>query len=825
MSKSILVDLVQTSDVVQGYKGVVRLREITTKAYMDKLKEAAPYSLSHFVEYITPDEPPARHHNWLCKKLEQVEQREITNLLISMPPGFAKALALDTEVPTPEGPKTIEDLQVGDEVFSVDGQPVRITNKSEVFTNNRCFKVTTSDGRSVVCDADHLWNVKTYFKFEEFENITALELYERQVAGRPNPILPRIKAPKYERKYLGLPPYILGAWLVTKNRSKISIEVPTDRSRRVFSRVNQYHRHINKHVRCPDNYTKHTSTTSIYSVAGLKRILELYDLINDPRIPDEFERACYADRAALFDAIVDIKAVNEPDGTTHLSLDDEKIAKDFRRLCFSLGVSCTITHLKEIEGLREESWKLNIVYRKKAFNSTNPTTTYCDNNPVTIYLEEVESVPTQCIKIDSDDGLFLVGEHIPTHNTKFCSRYFPAWYLGRNENHIYLQGGHTSSFCTSEFGKVTRGIVRNPLYANVFPDSVVGTGSPENWKLSNGRGGYVTKGVGEAISGFRGNCGGVDDPFASRAHAESPLIRQKVSDWFFADFLNRFLPNSPVFVIATRWHPDDLIGRLEDMTKKGEIEPWETINLPAVIETDEDAEACPFGRKIGDGLWPEYYTNEMMLNRKATIPARDWNSLFQGKPVDEEGNLLQLDQLTRYEEVPDKKTIRRITVSVDSASKAKERNDYTVLTVWYEDVNRRHYLIDVIRRRVKYTELECLINDTAADYGAHAIIIEDMGSGIQYIQRTEDGQNNPPCPVIAIKTNNKSKEFRFDGVIPMIVVGNAVFPVSALWLAEFERELMAFPTGNYDDQVDSTSQYLNWVSPLRRLGSKKMNSS
>lgn len=822
MSKQVMVDLVQTSDPVQGYQGLLKLKEITEEAYMNKLKEAAPYSLSHFVEYITPDEPPARHHNWLCKKLEQVEQREITNLLISMPPGFAKALALDTKVPTPTGIKTIQELQVGDDVFSTNGNPVRITNKSEVFTNNRCFKVHTSDGRSVVCDAAHLWNVKLFFKSTEFENITAIELYQRQVDGRPNPILPKIKGPKYDRTYLGLPAYILGAWLCTESRRPTEIEVPLDRAKKTLGKVNFYHRHINRYVKAALHYTEQKATTAVYKLAGITRILDVYDLTQDPHIPDEYMTACYSDRYKLFEAFIDSKAVNEPDGTTHLTLFNERVAKDFRKLCFSLGASCKITHITPIEGLRRESWKLNVVYRKKAYNASNPTTVYHDNNPVTIYLEEVDSVPTQCIKVDSDDGLFLVEDYIPTHNTKFCSRYFPAWFLGRNPFELYLQGGHTASFVASEFGKVTRNIVRNPLYANVFPETVVGTGSPELWELTNGRGKYIAKGVGEGISGYRANVGGIDDPYASRQHAESPLQRKKVRDWFFSDFLNRLLPNSSAFVIATRWHPDDLIGELEEMTKKGDIEPWETINLPAVIETDEDAALCPFGRKIGDGLWPEYYTNEMMLNKKAQMPARDWNSLFQGKPVDEEGNLLQLDQLTRYEEKPDRSNVRRVTVSVDSASKAKERNDYTVLTVWYEDVDRKHYLIDVIRKRVKYTELENLINDTAADYGAHAIIIEDMGSGIQYIQRTEDGQNNPPCPVVPIKTNNKSKEFRFDGVLPMIVSGNAVFPEQALWLAEFERELMGFPTADYDDQVDSTSQYLNWVSPLRRLGSKKM---
>ncbi|MBL4870530.1 MAG: phage terminase large subunit, partial [Robiginitomaculum sp.] len=119
--------------------------------------------------------------------------------------------------------------------------------------------------------------------------------------------------------------------------------------------------------------------------------------------------------------------------------------------------------------------------------------------------------------------------------------------------------------------------------------------------------------------------------------------------------------------------------------------------------------------------------------------------------------------------------------------------------------------VDVVRERVEFDDLVTLINSTAKRWDANQIIVEDKGSGTQYIQTQGGGSGvarKAPCPVVAISTDNKSKEFRFDGVTIMFKVGEVVLPRSAIWLAEYESELLSFPTCKHDDQVDSTSQYL-----------------
>jgi predicted phage terminase large subunit-like protein len=421
----------------------------------------------------------------------------------------------------------------------------------------------------------------------------------------------------------------------------------------------------------------------------------------------------------------------------------------------------------------------------------------------------------------------------PGHaKTKFCSRFFPAWYLGRNSYNRYLQGGHSQAFVENEFGKVVREIVNDDRYSELFPETILSrsTKGAGNWKLSNNRGGYVTKGVGQGIAGYRGNIGGIDDPFASREDAESAIVRQKTYDWFNADFTTRLLPGSPLFIVATRWHPDDLCGRVEEWNSEGKGLPWTVINLPVVYE--DDSVPDPLGRNVGDFLWPEYYTEDMIKNLKETLPPRDWNSLYMGTPVSGEGNMINIDWVNRYEQLPRDRVdpdgniiehkVRRITVSADVANKDGERNDYTAITVWVESMSNQHFLAHVFRKRMMFEEMCTKVNNIARVWGANAILIEDQGAGTQYIQ-TQSGI--APAPVIPIATNNKSKAFRFDGVTPMYQAGEVFHPKRASWLANYERELLQFPLASNDDQVDSTSQYLAWARKRTVGGTKRLRGS
>ena len=424
--------------------------------------------------------------------------------------------------------------------------------------------------------------------------------------------------------------------------------------------------------------------------------------------------------------------------------------------------------------------------------------------------------------IERGDLLRLMVSMPPGYaKSHYCSVMFPAWYLGRNPTHKFMQVGHTQIFCNNRFGKPVRNLIASPSYKKVFPGINLSPHSKaaDFWELANpNSGSYLARGAGGGISGFRANCTSIDDPFKSREDAESQTIRDKVFDWYSGDLIPRLLPYAPIYIVATRWHSDDLCGRVEVLSNTGVGFTFTIINLPCIYPEDADG-PDPLGRQPGEVLWPQFYSEDYVMKIKATTPPRDWNSLYQGTPMDETGGMINFDELPRYSQLPSSERIRRKTLSVDTASKKDERNDFTVLTVWYESDTHQHYLAEVIRKRVEFEEMVTLIESTARRHGVHAILVEDRGSGTQYIQ-TRRGK--APAPVIDRSTNNQSKEFRFDAVVPMFLAEEVVLPDRAIWLADFEKELGAFPHGTFKDQVDSVSQYLEWARQRTDGGTKRL---
>lgn len=414
----------------------------------------------------------------------------------------------------------------------------------------------------------------------------------------------------------------------------------------------------------------------------------------------------------------------------------------------------------------------------------------------------------------------------------YSSIRFAAWHLGRKPDDRWLQGAHTQTFAKDRIGKPVRSLIADPRYREVFPDMGLSASSSaaDYFEFTGGRGYYKAVGVGVGISGYRAEIAAIDDPIASREDAESPTIRRKLHEWFEDDFGTRPMPGSPMYVVATRWHEDDLIGHELDKMARGASEhDWTVVNIPA-LAMEED----PLGRELGDGLWPEVFGTDFYLAKKRGTTPRSWNSLYQGVPTDEEGGVLKADAIKRYKNVPEdqyskagqlvKKIIRKVSLSVDCAEKATQRSDYTAATIWIETNDNKHYLIHAARTRKEFTDMSKWIDELAASFNVDQILVEDKGAGTQYIQvKKELGKG---APVIAMSTMNKSKEFRFDGVTPMFSTGRVLLPEKGNdWIADLEQELLVFPNGRNDDYVDSVSQYLSHSrgSSVKR-GTQKINS-
>lgn len=451
-----------------------------------------------------------------------------------------------------------------------------------------------------------------------------------------------------------------------------------------------------------------------------------------------------------------------------------------------------------------------------------------------------EEVPAQhheflidhLVAVADHDVIRLMISMPPGHaKSTYSSHRFPAWYLGRNPDHKWIQAAYNMDFARNRLGKPVRAIINSPRYVKVFPQMGIAhdSAAADFFEFSQGNGYYKAVGVGVGIAGYRANIQAIDDPFKNQKEAENQGVRDDVFNWYIADFTTRMVKKgTPQFIVATRWHMDDLCGRLEDMTKRGEGIPFEIINLPATAIDDD-----PMGREFDEALWPDQFDYESLMEFKSGAPSRVWNSLYMGNPIDEEGGVLNRDNVYRYETIPEdimsgntilKKVVKRVTLSIDAAEKDTQRSDYTAATIWVETVDRKHYLKHAARIRKRFNEIVGFIDHLAKEFKVDVILCEDKGAGTQYIQIRQDEPG--PAPVIAIQTQQQSKAFRFDGVSPMFDAKQVFLPAeNTAWVSDVEAELFSFPNGTHDDYVDTVSQYLKWTKKQNvRRGVAKMQS-
>ena len=232
----------------------------------------------------------------------------------------------------------------------------------------------------------------------------------------------------------------------------------------------------------------------------------------------------------------------------------------------------------------------------------------------------------------------------PRHGkSTLASVAFPAWHLGRNPEHEFISCSYSGSLAMS-FSRKVRHQLREPNYKNIFNGAVLDptSQSVESWLTTKG-GGYVAAGVGGGITGKGAHVLVIDDPVKNREDAESEYNRDSVWDWYTSTAYTRLAPGGGILVILTRWHDDDLAGRLLQAAAEGADE-WEVVRYPALAEEDE------VFRKEGDALHPERYNIESLDKIRRAIGPRDWSALYQQNPVADEGDYFTREMVQYYDE-------------------------------------------------------------------------------------------------------------------------------------------------------------------------------
>lgn len=398
----------------------------------------------------------------------------------------------------------------------------------------------------------------------------------------------------------------------------------------------------------------------------------------------------------------------------------------------------------------------------------------------------------------------------PRHGkSELVSRRFPAYALGKYPDLSIIAASYGSDLAARMNRDVQR-VIDSDEYARIFSGTklygknirTVADGSwlrnSDIFEVVGRRGVYRSTGVGGGITGMGADILLIDDPIKDMEQANSATYRQNVWDWYTGVAYTRLMPGGGVIIILTRWHEDDIAGRLLTAAKKGEGDQWRVISFPAIAEQDE---AC---RKEGEPLHSERYSLKQLNNIRMAVGSRVWASLYQQRPSAAEGSIFKREWWKFYAALP--QPIYGVIQSWDTAFKTGEGNDYSVCTTWGVG-DFGYYLLDFWKGRVEFPELKKQVNILGNKWQPYAVLIEDKASGQSLIQELDRSSRYPILPIEV----EKDKEVRAHTATPIIEAGKVYLPENAPWVADYIDSLASFPNGAHDDDVDSTTQALNYL--------------
>lgn len=379
----------------------------------------------------------------------------------------------------------------------------------------------------------------------------------------------------------------------------------------------------------------------------------------------------------------------------------------------------------------------------------------------------------------------------------------PAWLLGRDPS-LRIMCVSYSRQLAETFAAQTRLVMEQDWYRQTFPDCQLSSRALGNMRTTRNGSRYAV-GIGGAITGLGADIIIIDDPIKAQ-DALSEAARQRVTDFFDATVWTRLNNRRGGLIILTmqRMHEDDLAGHL---IRGG---GWTTVALPAIATEDTTHRLSPshvYHRRQGELLHEAREGQAELDEMRRALGQYGFAAQYQQDPVPAIGHVVQRDWLRYFDHEPE--LFDRIVMSWDTASSADERSDYSAGTVWGR-LGEDFYLLEVIRVQQQVPDLQRLIISVSRDYPDAVLLIEADGVGRGIAQSLWDRKLVPRRPLPIRPTADKSA--RFYRHLPLIEEGRLLLPQQADWLGDYVSELLAFPVGRHDDQVDSTSQALDYLT-------------
>ncbi|RLQ00450.1 phage terminase large subunit [Geobacillus stearothermophilus] len=426
------------------------------------------------------------------------------------------------------------------------------------------------------------------------------------------------------------------------------------------------------------------------------------------------------------------------------------------------------------------------------------------------HFRHTEYICEQLQPITEGESKRIIIELPPRHGKSMTvTETFPSYYIGKNPDKRVIVASYSDTLARKfgrlnkqkldEYGRELFGVEISRINA-----------ANNNWSLAGYRGGMIATGIGGSITGEGADLLIIDDPFKNAEEANSPTIREKVWAEWEATLSTRLHKDGSVIVIMTRWHEDDLVGRLLERSPY----KWERIRLPAIAEDEDDL----LGREIGEPLCPELgFDEEWAENKKIEVGSRIWSALYQQRPTPPSGAIIHRSWFKYYKQAPQ---MDEYIQSWDFAFKDTNDGSFVVGQVWGRK-GADKYLLDQVRAKLSFTEsIRAIVSLTSKWPQAHAKLIEDRANGTAIINALRH-QISGMLPVVP----NGTKVERLNAVSPQFEAGNVYIPhpSTAPWVHDYVEELVAFPNAPTDDQVDATSQALRYLDRAGTKGTIKVD--
>lgn len=416
-------------------------------------------------------------------------------------------------------------------------------------------------------------------------------------------------------------------------------------------------------------------------------------------------------------------------------------------------------------------------------------------------------------RIANGEQLSVLIEMPPRHGKSMTvTETFPSYYLGRNPDKRVIAAAYSDGLAT-KFGRLNRNKFNefsNELFNIKLSESNAAT---KDWGIEDKRGGMIATGIGGSITGQGADLMIIDDPIKNMKEAMSQTIRDNIWNEWEATLSTRLHDGASVIVIMTRWHEDDLIGRLLVRSPR----KWIRLRLPAIAEDEDDL----LGRGIGEPLCPELGFNEKWAEDKKTeVGSRTWASLYQQRPAPAGGNIFKREWMKFYVRTKEQKVewglsddiallpthFDKQTQSWDCTFKDSETSDFVAGGVWARK-KAQYFLLDVDHRRMGFADTMKAIRAMSDKWPkARSKYIEDKANGTAIIEMLKDEISG----IVPVNPDG-GKEARANAVSPLFEAGNVYLPHPNMcpWVEDLIEELVSFPNAAHDDLVDMTTQALN----------------